>query len=82
MSGRYLNETGHHPCREFLGRNLRKTLGPREILVPGETIAEIGISVSKPEGLGFCDDERHSHKKRWEAGVVTFPMREDELTPL
>jgi hypothetical protein len=53
MSGRYLNETGHHPCREFLGRNLRKTLGPREILVPGETIAEIGISVSKPEGLGF-----------------------------
>jgi hypothetical protein len=30
-----------------------KPLGPREILVPGETIAEIGISVSKPEGLGF-----------------------------
>ena len=28
-----------------------KPLGPREILVSGETIAEIGISVSKPEGL-------------------------------
>ncbi|MDP3396126.1 MAG: hypothetical protein Q8S57_05625 [Methanoregula sp.] len=53
MSGRYLNEISYHPCREFLGRNLRKTSRTAGDSVLGERIAEIGKSVSEPEGLDF-----------------------------
>ncbi len=37
-----------------------KPLGPREILVLGETIAEIGKSVSEPEGTEIIDLPRHT----------------------
>ncbi len=38
----------------------KKSLGPREILVIGETIAEIGTTVSEPAGAEIIDLSGHT----------------------